>query len=138
MSKHRAYWGRQVVALDSSGLSRAEFCRRRGLNYQTMSGWVKRLAEEADGCVGHGRSQAYECDEDGEAATNGEVLTDGHAMSFVELPIPAREAAGYETPSYEVVLDRPASRSYRRRSIRFGVDFDADVLTRLIRTIESC
>jgi len=133
MSKRRAYWGRQVVALGSSGLSRAEFCRRRGLNYQTMSGWVKRLADEADGWVGHGGSQAGEGEVDEETATNGEALTNGHAMSFVELPTPAREAAGYE-----VVLDRPASRSYRCRSIRFGADFDADVLTRLIRTLESC
>ena len=36
MSDGREYWGRKISSLESSGLNRAEFCRRRGLNYNTL------------------------------------------------------------------------------------------------------
>jgi len=36
-------WHRVVAALKVSGLSRAEYCRRRRLNYHTLTDWVKRL-----------------------------------------------------------------------------------------------
>ena len=44
MSERMRYWQRRVAQLESSGLSRAVFCRRRQLNYHTMTYWVKRLA----------------------------------------------------------------------------------------------
>lgn len=121
MSSRKEYWARQILGLESSGLSRAAFCRRRGLNYQTMSGWVKRLANESDAFVGHGRTLA-----DDETTGIDDALAVDRALSFVELPIPARAAAGYE-----VVLGGG-------RSIRIGADFDNRALTRLIQVVDAC
>lgn len=127
MSNRKEYWARQVLGLESSGLSRAAFCRRRGLNYQTMSWWVKRFANAPDVLLGQRRSRANdEAATEKEATTNDEALADDRALSFVELPIPARAAA-----DYEVVLGGG-------RSIRIGADFDHHVLTRLIQVVDAC
>ena len=48
MSERVRYWQQQVAALESSRLSRAEFCRRRQLNYHTMTYWLKRLKQTSD------------------------------------------------------------------------------------------
>jgi hypothetical protein len=45
MSDRERYWQQKVVELESSGLSRAAFCRRHRINYQTMTGWIKRLSD---------------------------------------------------------------------------------------------
>ena len=127
MSNRKEYWAHQVLGLESSGLSRAAFCRRRGLNYQTMSAWVKRFENEADGLVRHGRWAADdEAATKDEAATDDVALADARDLPFVELPIPACAAAGYE-----VVLGGG-------RSIRIGADFDHHVLTRLIQVVDAC
>lgn len=41
--KSREFWGRHVAALATSGLTRAAYCRRHGLNYGTMCLWWRRL-----------------------------------------------------------------------------------------------
>ncbi len=110
MPKRTRDWVRLVGDLESSGLSRAEFCRRRKINYQTMTGWVKRLATDGTCTNGQGRS-----------------LGDPRALSFVELPI----RSGPDMAPYEVTLSDG-------RSIRVGAEFDGQVLARLIQAVESC
>ncbi len=118
MSSRKDHWTRHVLALESSGLSRAEFCRRRSLNYQTMSGWVQRLAEEA---MADDQAAA-----DNQATADDESLSDDRALPFVELPMSVGATAGYE-----VLLGGG-------RSIRVGADFDNRALTRLIQVVEAC
>ncbi|MCP4592380.1 MAG: hypothetical protein GY842_16730, partial [bacterium] len=76
MSERMRYWQRRVAPLESSGLSRAAFCRRRRLNYPTMTYWVKRLAN-----------------------LNGPGAG-GEPTSFVEVSLPPVAAPA----SYEVLL----------------------------------
>ena len=72
MSERMRYWRRRVAEFESSGLNRAAFCRRRRLNYHTMTYWIKRLANS-----------------DGAGA-------DSEPTSFVEVSLPAVAAsAGY-------------------------------------------
>ncbi len=119
MPKRTRGWAQLVGDLESSGLSRAEFCRRRKINYQTMTGWVKRLATDGTCTNGQGRS-----------------LGDPRVLSFVELPIGsgsggASHVVVQNAHPYEVVLSDG-------RSIRVGADFDGQVLARLIQAVESC
>lgn len=54
MSDRVGYWQRMVASLEASGLSRAEYCRRRRLNYHTLTYWVKRLGRSDQGRTGGG------------------------------------------------------------------------------------
>jgi hypothetical protein len=54
MSDRVGYWQRMVASLEASGLSRAEYCRRRRLNYHTLTYWVKRLGHSDQGGAGAG------------------------------------------------------------------------------------
>ncbi len=103
-------WRGLVGELESSGLSRAEFCRRRNVNYQTMTGWVKRLA--ADRAGGKDREPS---------------LPASRVASFVEVPIRNVGASA----SYEVVLGCG-------RAIRVEANFDDEVLARFIKVVASC
>jgi hypothetical protein len=76
MSDRVDRWRRLVASLKASGLSRAEFCRRRRLNYHTMTYWLKRLGGS-----------------DGAEDNNARA-------SFVEVSLPAVVASA----TYEVVL----------------------------------
>jgi hypothetical protein len=75
------YWQRKVAQFESSGLSRMAFCRRRRVNYHTMSYWVKRLAN-----------------------LNG-AASGGAGPAFVEVSLPAVAAPA----TYEVLLDNGRS-----------------------------
>ena len=140
MSKRDDYWRRLIASHEASGLSRAEFCRRRGVNYQTMSAWVRRFKNtDGDTMARRLRETGY----GGNAVTPPEFSNHrvtaqaesnhpkpeaGHARAaFVEVSLPAAT----EPKSYDVVLGN-------HRLIRLGADFDDNVLARLIRTVESC
>ena len=43
MSDRERYWRGVLRDCRSSGLSRAAFCRGRGINYQTLSSWQRRI-----------------------------------------------------------------------------------------------
>ncbi len=58
MSERMRYWQRKVAQFESSGLSRAAFCRRRRVNYHTMTYWVKRLAN-LDGAASGGAGPSF-------------------------------------------------------------------------------
>ena len=110
MSERMRCWQRRVAELESSGMSRAAFCRRRRLNYHTLTYWIRRLANS---------------DEPG---------TGGEPASFVEVALPAEAEPALERgrpTTYEVRLGNG-------RSIRLGATFDDEEVTRLIRTLESC
>jgi hypothetical protein len=108
MSERMRCWQRRVAELESSGMSRAAFCRRRRLNYHTMTYWIRRLANS---------------DEPG---------TGVEPASFVEVALPAEAEPALERPTtYEVQLGNG-------RSIRLGTTFDDEAVARLIRTLESC
>jgi len=104
-------WRRRVAELEASGLSRAAFCRRHRINYQTMTSWVKRLRDER---------------RPGRPKTEQAPRASG-AAGFVEVAV----AGSIGATSYEVVLGD-------HRSIRVGADFDGEVLARLIRIVTSC
>ena len=120
----RERWREQVVALEGSGLSRAAFCRRHGINYHTMTYWVSHFREQ---------QQRGSVSFNGEPRTRDEAkptsqAADTSAASFVEVTLPRTfEAAA----TYEVQLGNG-------RSIRLGAGFDDAVVARLIRTLESC
>jgi hypothetical protein len=51
MSERAAYWRRVLGAWEQSGLSQAEFCRRRGIKAVNLAWWKRRLrgAEDTSG-----------------------------------------------------------------------------------------
>jgi len=121
MSDRERYWRRKVAELESSGLSRAAFCRRHRINYQTMTYWIKRLRD--DGIRSSGE-EGFRSRHRGDAR-------------FVEVPVsavggPAMNALAVKALAvYEVRLGGG-------RSIWVGGDFESEALVRLIRTVESC
>ena len=48
MSDRAAYWRQLLGAWEQSGLSQAEFCRRRGLKAVNLAWWKRRLKGTAD------------------------------------------------------------------------------------------
>ncbi len=107
MTERASYWSGLVKSWEGSGLSQAEFCRRRGINGGTFA-WWKRQLQRASGEVTRRRGRP------------GEV-----AGRFVEVRLTGASSA------YEVVLARG-------RSIRLPSQFDPQILSRLIATVESC
>jgi len=53
MSERAAYWRRVLAEWEGSGLSQAEFCRRRGLKAVNLAWWKRRLRRRED--AGGGR-----------------------------------------------------------------------------------
>lgn len=48
MTERARYWSDLVLAWEQSGLSQAEFCRRRGVNGGTFVWWKRQLEKAAD------------------------------------------------------------------------------------------
>jgi hypothetical protein len=48
MSERAAYWQRLLGEWEQSGLSQAEFCRRRGVKAVNLAWWTRRLRGSAD------------------------------------------------------------------------------------------
>jgi hypothetical protein len=67
--RSRAYWEAQVENWRGSGLTRAEYCRREGINPQQLTNWKSRIGARAQ------------------------------AGAFVELPLPPASAAGAPSAS---------------------------------------
>ena len=45
--RNRRRWQAHLNAVEKSGLSRAEYCRRHNLSYHAMGYWQKRLSKES-------------------------------------------------------------------------------------------
>ncbi len=150
MSERKRYWPRRVAELESSGLSRAAFCRRHRINYQTMTSWVKRFRDEDEPAWdrgGQGKRGSCHCDAAGfvevslpaaNALAANALVANGPAGSAVASnTLSSYEVVGVsagaeaEATSYEVLLGND-------RSIRVGGDFDEEALARLIRVVVSC
>jgi hypothetical protein len=57
MSNRATYWARLVESWEKSGLTQAEFCRRRGVKVVTFAWWKRKLRGTAER-VHHGRSRS--------------------------------------------------------------------------------
>jgi hypothetical protein len=116
--KRRALWRERLEAWSASGLSQAEFCRRRGLKPVDFSWWKRTLW--------HGEKH-YE-----NAARSGLRIEDAthHAQPLNSpLFIPV-ELTSPSAPCVEIVLSN-------RRVIRSGLDCDVSALARLAAALES-
>lgn len=129
MTDRAKYWGRMLAAWEASGLTQAEFCRRRGLKAVTFAWWKRQLAGRT---ARRGRRTPGSRTSGGRAERN---------PSFVEVALPRATVTGGSTsstsslvgePGYEVALPNGAS-------IRLPVSFDVDKASQLISTVaRSC
>ncbi len=113
MSERATYWRQVLRDWKRSGLSQAEFCRRRGLAAVTFAWWKRRLRQlsEAGGAL---QSPA------------GYVERGGRA-NFVELALPSRHSpsGGF---AYELALPGGAC-------LRVTADFDAERVAQLLHVL---
>ena len=134
MSDRAKYWQELVASWTKSGLSQAEFCRRRGVKAVTLGWWRRRLAastddhENADGRRVRRRRRR-------KPASRGT----GADATFVEVALPTatERAAVTRSPGsasasccYEVVLPQGVV-------VRVPVDFDPAQVTGLLRAVVS-
>ncbi len=142
MSDRAKYWQRLVAAWEKSGLSQAEFCRRRGIKAVNFAWWKRKLSgatgqgprRQLNGKTGQGSSRQRS-----RRSPAGEA---GEHAQFVEvvLPNPGRAArparpttcatASVGAVGYEVVLPGGSL-------IRLPGDFDPDRVSQLIRAVTS-
>jgi hypothetical protein len=121
MRKRLHDWEALIAELEVSGLSRAEFCRRRKLKYQTMSKWISRQSQSPV------TSKRVTADKSRSGGQVGLRRAPNVSARFAEIPIQLRAAIH----TYEIVLGTG-------RSIRVPAAFDADAVARLIQAVESC
>jgi len=129
MTDRANYWNRMMTAWERSGLTQAEFCRRRGLKAVTFSWWKRQLAR-SDAGGGRGR--------DGRRRLRPQPR---EASSFVEVALPGEmalaasrsDAAGTMSNAvYEVALPDGTS-------IRLPADFDVQRVSQLLAAVaRSC
>lgn len=127
----REYWRGVITRWRSSGLSQADFCRRYGLHQVTFSSWKLRIEDEESGRpFGRGCSPMP-------AGGASRMLPAPEGPRFVELRLgqwtremPASDR-GLSAPVYEVMV-------FGGRTVRVPAGFEAEVLRRLIATVESC
>ncbi len=128
MSERAKYWQRMLAAWKKSGLTQAEFCRRRGLKAVTFAWWKRQLV----GTTNRGSR--------GRGPRRNPSKGPGKP-SFVEVALPREVAAGGGRSSmapathgvgYEVALPDGTW-------IRLPVDFDVDRASHLISAVaRSC
>ncbi len=117
------------MAWEASGLSQAEFCRRRGLKAVTFGWWKQRLVETPGG--------------GGRGCGARRIVGVGRSMpAFVEVAMPdgvatgrsakVSDLGGAQASGYEVAF--PCG-----TSIRLPIDFDVDRASQLIHAVaRSC
>ena len=117
MTERARYWSDLVARWERSGLSQAEFCRRRGVKLASF-GWWKRESQRQTGELPKRRGRPAKA-----------------SKRFVELRLTSASSVeptgGPVASGYEVVLARG-------RSIRVPAQFDPHALSRLIAAVESC
>jgi hypothetical protein len=118
-SERARYWSDLVSAWEQSGLSQAEFCRRRGINGGTFVWWKRQLQPRSGPATEHSATSDA-------PKRRGRPPKAGSAR-FVEV----RLTGAATTSTYEVMLARG-------RSIRVSSQFDPQILSRLIAAVESC
>jgi hypothetical protein len=122
MSDQRAaYWRQLLGAWEQSGLSQAEFCRRRGLKAVNLAWWKRCLKGTAD--TGDGRRARRPC----RAGRNG----------FVEVALQrgSSSAAALRASSLVPVSDRYELVLPGGVGLRLPDDFDPERVARLVRAV---
>jgi hypothetical protein len=117
MTRRAKDWEELVGAWEASGLSQAEFCRRRGVKEVTFGWWKRKLrptVQRSGGRVGDGARSPRRTEQ----------------ARFVELAVP-KSAFAVGAFAYEIALRSG-------RVIRLGRDFDPSVVGELIMVAESC
>ncbi len=158
MSDRAKYWRRLVAAWEKSGLTQAEFCRRRGIEAVNFGWWKRKLsmASKHKFSVASKRKLSVARDQGRrrrmgrrsagggqperaefvEVALPSRVLTDGPTSSiFAAAPCSPCTMSGGNTPSssatgYEIVLPGGPL-------IRLPADFDPDRVCQLIHAVAS-
>lgn len=105
MSERAAYWRRILGEWEASGLSQAEFCRRRGIKAVTFAWWKRRLPGSAGSLPAAPKRSEWPGD-----------------RAFVELTLPARHV-GY-------ALALPG-----RACLHLPADFDAERVAQFVRAL---
>ncbi len=144
------YWQRLLNAWERSGLSQAEFCRRRKIKSVTFAWWKRRLTgtEKRGGrrvgrggagkAAGHGKQWAHQDADFVELALPGNTLAinspaatcaKSSAAPRPRWTVPA--IPGTVAHHYEIALSSG-------RVIRLPQDFDPAVVSQLIAVAESC
>jgi hypothetical protein len=139
MSDRAKYWQRLVGAWEKSGLSQAEFCRRRRIEPASFGWWKRKL-------LGAGKKDRHRVRRgSGARGTRG-------AVDFVEVAFPPQAlGTGPMAPTGVSDPTAPKSRwtlptgSYlyeiglsSGRVIRVPRNFDPAVVSQLIAIVESC
>jgi hypothetical protein len=106
MSERAAYWRQVLGEWQASGLTQAEFCRRRGIKAVTFAWWKRRL---------RGSAGALPAAQAGSAPPAGRP-------AFVELALPTHQAG------YELALPGGAC-------LHLPADFDAERVARFVRAL---
>lgn len=128
MSDRAKYWERLVAAWARSGLSQAEFCRRRGVKAVTFAWWKRQLR-------GGRKKVRRRASRDAGGPKSGK-----HACDFVEVALPktplgvgsaGMPALAVGSFGYEIALNNG-------RVIRLPDKFDPAVVAQLITAVESC
>jgi hypothetical protein len=122
MSDRAKYWAGLVAGWEQSGLTQAEFCRRRGVKAGSFAWWKRKLG----GTNGRAAKPARR-----RSASGG----DGKRASFVEIGLSSRvlsAGSGNAFPSagYEIVLPHGVV-------VRVPGDFDPGQVTGLLRAVAS-
>jgi len=129
MTDRAKYWMRKLAAWESSGLTQAEFCRRRGLKAVTFAWWKRRLV----GTTGRGGRARIA----GGRVTRRRTSAGQGKPAFVEVALPGAAVTDGSRASapravlesgYEVAL--PCG-----TSIRLPADFDVYRASGLIRAL---
>jgi len=136
MTERARYWATQVAAWERSGLTQAEYCRRRRIKVGSFAWWKRQLRGPApsqptrpadrpkrSAKASKQRGRPTKLPERAKRRARSAKLS----TPFVELPL----ASAFPAPTYELVLTGG-------RAIRIPSQFDPQVLSRLISVVESC
>lgn len=152
MTERARYWSDEVAAWSRSGLSQAEFCRRRGIKVGTFTWWKRQFERRQAGDVPKrrgrppkmsGRLDSRSVEQGLRNGSRGRLATERFVevrLTSANSPRQARSLGLSKTveptgssshTGYEIVVARG-------RSIRVPLPFDPQVLSHLITVVESC
>mgnify|MGYP000974179854 CR=1 FL=1 len=152
MTERARYWSDEVAAWSRSGLSQAEFCRRRGIKVGTFTWWKRQFERRQAGDVRkrRGRPPKVPGSFDGFSGSSG--LRAGlrgkpAGGRFVEVRLTSanspRQARSLGLSKTAEPTGTPSRFAYEialacGRSIRVPSQFDPQTLSQLIMVVESC
>ncbi len=146
MTDRAKYWQRMMTAWKASGLTQAEFCRRRGLKRDNFSWWKRQLVGSAKiggagGTGGPGRRRS--------PVTQRKAVTKPKSRpAFAEVTLPGTQLAARlatsRKPKKARATDTPPDSRYEVTlscgvSIHLPAEFDVDKVSQLIFAVtRSC